>query len=1209
MTLRFSRSDLLRQFGSAEVHKGEVVLRSGAVGRVDVSHDGLSLSASVAGSRPRPYSQTIRLSPQGSQVLIKGYCTCPVGTNCKHVAAVLLRCLPRQGNDPGVRRPAAGLPELNRPYAAVVRGAPKQVAAVTGQPRRSLSGQVSGWLDRLAAAVAPAERPAAAAGSIQRLVLYVLNYRDAAGGHGTSHAYVRPVSVRVRKDGSVTDAKYYDPGNAARPREQWARFVTDTDHALLRGLAWRKRESENIDRPDIAFGTDPTSRSIFQALIDSGRLRYGEPEGPVLQNGPAIRAEPRWIKTERGEQQLNFVPVGGAERFTCVLPFCPPLYVDFAAGRIGAIETALAPQVALEIARAPVIAISEAVAVKDMMQRRLGVTAAPEMQAAPVSAAGPVLPLPEAPANVETRMVAPTPRLALFTAPARNKPSFGWYTPGISRPSFALPLARLSFDYAGEIVPHASKLELLERVEGDKLIVTPRDPRSEAEAAQRLADFGMVGVAGMPFDVSPEHAGDLVIAPQDDDDIWDDPDFDDEFDESEETDDAGRYIAFSLDAVPQLLQDGWVVTFSDDYPYRMAEGDVRWWADIGEGSGIDWGSFELGVEFEGVRIDLVPHLVSMLTSLPPGVLGFALSDGGDALVAALCRQQKLMHRLPDGRLLPLPAARLAPMLMALMELIGPRGQRMVGGKVRLHRAEAGALAAFAGAAGADVAWAANARRLIELGNRLRSGRGLASVAVPASFQGRLRPYQGDGLAWLDFLRDAGFGGVLADDMGLGKTVQALAFLTHEKEAGRLDRPALIVCPTSVLPNWQDEAARFAPALKVLSLRGLERKESFGAIPGSDIVLTTYPLLARDHEVLLAQEYHAAILDEAQAIKNPKAIVSRLAHGIKARHRLALTGTPLENNLGEVWSLFAFLAPGLLGDETTFRRTFRIPIEKHGDGQAQAFLSGRLKPFMLRRTKEDVAKELPPKTEIVERIRLDGAQRDLYETVRALMHAKVRDEIASKGLAKSHIVFLDALLKLRQVCCDPRLLRLPQAKAVKGSAKLERLMEMIPELVGEGRHILLFSQFTSMLALIEEELARLKIPYVMLTGDTKDRATPVRQFQAGKVPLFLVSLKAGGTGLNLTAADTVIHYDPWWNPAVENQATDRAHRIGQDKPVFVYKLIVEEGIEAAIEVLKARKAALAEALFAGGAKTPLDLTEADISALFAPLDRRTDRRAA
>ena len=226
-----------------------------------------------------------------------------------------------------------------------------------------------------------------------------------------------------------------------------------------------------------------------------------------------------------------------------------------------------------------------------------------------------------------------------------------------------------------------------------------------------------------------------------------------------------------------------------------------------------------------------------------------------------------------------------------------------------------------------------------------------------------------------------------------------------------------------------------------------------------------------------------------------------------------------------------------------------------------------------------------------------------------MLARVRQEIDKKGLAKSHIIFLDALLKLRQVCCDPRLLKMPQAAKVKESAKLERLMEMLPELVGEGRRILLFSQFTTMLGLIETELDKLKIPFVQLTGDTVDRAAPVKQFQSGKVPVFLLSLKAGGTGLNLTAADTVIHYDPWWNPAVENQATDRAYRIGQDKPVFVYKLIVEEGIEQAIEILKARKAALATALFEGASKSGLDLTEADIAALFAPLEQRPMRKAA
>jgi superfamily II DNA or RNA helicase len=1200
MTLRFTKGDVLGQLGAAEFRKGTFVLNEDCVLHVEVSTDGTRIRGRVDGTAPRPYSQTITLEAHGKPVTINGHCTCPIGFNCKHAAAVLLYCLKNVESDSEVSSAAAVPSETNGAFD-VAGSDPRVAAAGTGKPRSRLSHEVSGWLERLAVAAAPDCSEVSSHSSPRRL-LYVLNHEDALVAGNPPYAVITPVSVRLRKDGSVTDEKPYDPDNVARPKEQRARFLTEIDHALLRDLAWLKRESASFSESDVALGTDATGGLILQALINSGRLRYGGPHGPVLRAGPAVPAEPRWIKADGDEQKLSFVPVNGASGFDYVLPLRPPHYVDLVAGHIGVIDTILSPQVALEVARAPAVAGSEAAIVKDMMRQRLGPKPAHRVSAPsdpPAAVGPPPLPLPEAPDTVETRFVAPSPRLALFMAKARLKRNYQWYATGArhSEP-VALPLGRLSFDYAGEIVPHGANPQMLERVEGDKLILTPRDMQAEAKAAQRLGKLGMVAVADTPHDMSSRHAHDFCIVS-----------VRGVRDATANLEGPNRFVEFSLDAVPQLVKEGWLVTFSNDYPYRVAEGDARWWADVGEGSGIDWFSFELGIEFEGHRIELVPHLAGMLAKLPPALLELAFSDGSDGQFVELCGRRKSFHRLSDGRLLPLPGERLAPMLKALLGLIGPRHQRIVDGKVRLHRAEAGALAAFAGEAGADVAWAANAKRLIELGSSLRSGRGLKPVAVSASFRGQLRPYQGDGLAWLDFLREAGFGGVLADDMGLGKTVQALAFLAREKDQGRLDRPALIVCPTSVLPNWQSEAAQFAPQLSVLPLRGLDRRESFAAIPKSDLVLTTYPLLARDHEVLLAQEFHAAILDEAQAIKNPKSAVSRLAHGIKARHRLALTGTPLENNLGEVWSLFEFLAPGLLGDETTFRRTFRIPIENHGDVHAQAFLSGRLKPFMLRRTKEEVAKELPPKTEIIERVRLDGAQRDLYETVRALMHAKVRDEIASKGLAKSHIIFLDALLKLRQICCDPRLLRLPQAKGVKGSAKLDRLMEMIPELVDEGRRILLFSQFTSMLALIEPELAKLNIPYVTLTGDTKDRATPVREFQAGKVPLFLVSLKAGGTGLNLTAADTVIHYDPWWNPAVENQATDRAHRIGQDKPVFVYKLIVDEGIETAIELLKARKAALAEALFAGGAKTPLDLTESDISALFAPLDRGPERRAA
>ncbi|MET0858473.1 MAG: DEAD/DEAH box helicase, partial [Telluria sp.] len=334
------------------------------------------------------------------------------------------------------------------------------------------------------------------------------------------------------------------------------------------------------------------------------------------------------------------------------------------------------------------------------------------------------------------------------------------------------------------------------------------------------------------------------------------------------------------------------------------------------------------------------------------------------------------------------------------------------------------------------------------------------------------------------------------------------------------------------------------------------------------------------------------------IKNSRSKAAQTAALLTARHRLCLTGTPLQNHLGELWAQFHFLMPGLLGDQKAFNSNFRKPIEKLGDGVRNAFLVQRIKPFLLRRTKDTVAKELPPKTEMVREVELSCAQRDLYETVRLAMDGKVRAAIASKGVARSQIIILDALLKLRQVCCDPRLVK--GAASGAPSAKLEELMEMIVTLLDEGRKILVFSQFTSMLALIEAELRQRAIAYALLTGDTVDRAGQVAAFQQGAVPLFLISLKAGGVGLNLTAADTVIHYDPWWNPAAENQATDRAWRIGQDKPVFVYKLIAKGTLEEKIQELQRKKAGLADAVLAGAGAGDLALTQADLQAILAPL---------
>jgi len=489
--------------------------------------------------------------------------------------------------------------------------------------------------------------------------------------------------------------------------------------------------------------------------------------------------------------------------------------------------------------------------------------------------------------------------------------------------------------------------------------------------------------------------------------------------------------------------------------------------------------------------------------------------------------------------------------------------------------------------------------LRKFGDKLQNFDGISQVKPPATLKAELREYQLEGLSWLQFLREYELGGILADDMGLGKTVQTLAHLLVEKDANRSDRPNLVIAPTSLMVNWKRETQRFAPSLNLLVLHGANRKNKFNRIDSSDLVLTTYPLLSRDTDILMQHEWHIVVLDEAQHIKNPKSRAAQTARQLKTRHRLCLTGTPMENHLGELWSHFHFLMPGVLGDEKRFKKLFRTPIEKHQDETRQLQLRKRLAPFMLRRDKSEVATELPPKTEILTEVELEGAQRELYETIRVSMHRKVQQAIDNKGIKRSQIIILDALLKLRQVCCHPQLLKLPSAKKVKHSAKLAQLMEMLPEMVEEGRRILLFSQFTSMLAIIEDELKSKKIGYVKLTGQTRNREKPIDEFQSGEVPVFLISLKAGGAGLNLTAADTVIHYDPWWNPAAERQATDRAHRIGQDKPVFVYKMITDGTVEEKIAEMQAKKQALADALFDGGSKGGA-LTGTDLQALFEPL---------
>jgi SNF2 family DNA or RNA helicase len=470
----------------------------------------------------------------------------------------------------------------------------------------------------------------------------------------------------------------------------------------------------------------------------------------------------------------------------------------------------------------------------------------------------------------------------------------------------------------------------------------------------------------------------------------------------------------------------------------------------------------------------------------------------------------------------------------------------------------------------------------------------------------LRGYQERGVRWLSLLGEHGIGCVLADDMGLGKTLQLIAHIAIRCRVATKTRgeraSSLVVVPTSVLLSWEEQLAQFAPSLTVVRWHGQDRDTRRDQLSRVDVVLTSYSLLHRDLETLSAIEWDVVVLDEAQAIKNPKAVAAEAARKLRARHRIAVTGTPLENHLGELWSIVSFAVPGALGAEATFKTAFRTPIEKHGDKSRLELLRRRTAPLLLRRTKEEVATELPPKTIIDVPIELEDEQRDVYETVRRSVDERVRKEIAKRGFALSKIVFLDALLKLRQVCCDPQLIGAIAGKRRVPSAKRAAFGELITTLVDEGRRVLVFSQFVKMLDLLATDLTALEIPYAVLTGSTVDRRAVVRRFQDGEVPVFLISLKAGGTGLNLTAADTVVHYDPWWNPAVEAQATDRAHRIGQTKPVFVHRLVTRGTVEEKIVALQAKKADLARSLLDGADRAAL-LDEALMTELLAPMPRK------
>ncbi|MDZ4788587.1 MAG: SNF2-related protein [Blastochloris sp.] len=448
------------------------------------------------------------------------------------------------------------------------------------------------------------------------------------------------------------------------------------------------------------------------------------------------------------------------------------------------------------------------------------------------------------------------------------------------------------------------------------------------------------------------------------------------------------------------------------------------------------------------------------------------------------------------------------------------------------------------------------------------------VALKKELEVMLRPYQKSGVNWLHHLSRNSMCGILADEMGLGKTLQTLAYLQYRRTANPGKGPFLIVCPTSLVLNWEDEAKKFTPDLKVLVLHGAKRQTHFEKIKEVDLVVTSYALLRRDIDLHKGIHFDVVVLDEAQQIKNKSSQNAACTKMLKADYRIVLTGTPIENSLLDLWSIYDFLMPSYLGSAADFKRRYELPISKQNDEATQKRLRQRVRPFILRRTKSEVAKELPAKLEQVAFCELTDEQKGMYQRILEQGRRNVFDCAAGKGndKEKGRLAVLTALMRLRQVCCHLNLLPTEQPVEWKEpSAKMDYFLQLMEQAVDGGHRILVFSQFVSMLKLVEAELKKKQITYCYLDGSTVDRKGVIKRFQADdKIPLFLISLKAGGTGINLTGADMVIHFDPWWNPAVEDQATARAHRIGQTRMVNSYKLIARGTVEEKIVNLQKKK---------------------------------------
>ena len=1098
------------------------------------------LTGRVQGTTHDPYdvSVEVKRSPEGRVLDWDSDCTCPVGDQCKHAIALLIKAAYKGQQVLGEGAPAAFKPQTEQELEAQRQAdlARRQAAA-----QLEAENQVLRWLGELERGGIKAPLAAAPPGQTERheQFLYLLgvtapqgpnplltlemvvSYPKVTGGW----AKAKPVKFQPERGQAVYD------------------LASETDHDVLQLMRTMPGASSSyFYNYGVKSRVTVDGKYGLQALeqaASTGRLFVGDNKGQPLRQaqwGPPLALRWQWHEVS----QLSGDDSSWVLRPQLDTPqarLCmntPPLYLDSHQGVVGLAQ------------------------VKDMSMGQVSVllkspplraSALKKHQAALTERLG-ALPLPPVLEQLKTLTdITPKACLHLTAVAPQDVPDHG------------LMRATLRFDYAGHRgwwVGQGTTV-LIDNAQGRLLL--HRDPQAELEAITTLAEFDLVALGQGVFGLNG-------------------------------TESQHFWLHLADDNYALLREAGFDVTLDDALKNWIKHGDalhVGLQAQGDDEATSPWFDLSLGMDINGERQNILPWL--------PELIKAAAMSPRDAATGEPELPPFVYLPQPEGGFIRLPTDNLKPWLSALLELVGDRDHDFTGDSLKLSRLDAMRTTA---SLGEGAVWD-GAQHLRDLVQRLSGRAELPEVPLPKSVKAELRPYQQQGVNWLQFLREYGLAGILADDMGLGKTLQTLAHIQIEKDAGRLTHPALIIAPVSLMGNWRREAERFCPELRTLVVHGADRHEVTGSTHDHDIVIAPYSLLPRDRDGWLQGQWHLVVLDEAQNIKNANTHAAEVVGQLNTRHRLCLSGTPMENNLGELWSLFHFLMPGFLGSQKRFTELFRKPIEKQGDPEVLRQLRARITPFMLRRTKAVVAHELPAKIETVMRVELSGRQADLYETIRLGMEKTVREALSTKGLAKSQITILDALLKLRQVCCDPHLLKLDAAKKVTSSAKLDQLMEMLPEMLSEGRRILLFSQFTSMLTLIEAELKKRGLKWVKLTGQSQKRDALIDQFTSGAVPLFLISLKAGGTGLNLPQADTVIHFDPWWNPAVEAQATDRAHRIGQTQSVWVVKLVAQGTIEERILALQERKAQLAESMYSGsvGRKQPL-FSESDLAELLKPL---------